>query len=276
MPTNMNELFNNIHKVPQIPEIVKILINQLNDPKADLQAIAKNIEKEQMIALKVLRLVNSAHFGLSRKVNSIDEATLMLGFGTLKTLVIASGIVGSIPAIPNFDIKQFWSNSFRSAACSKWFAQQAALNVDIAYTAGLISNLGNILIHLGAPSEANEIDQHVKHDKSRFEMEKNRLGYTEQQVCAELCRRWKLADELIDAIEMSGDPLSAESTNPLACAVFLGHFISDCQDQALNTEEVMAKFPIQIAEKLGLTEELMSQKISGVVGIQSELEGLAE
>lgn len=257
-------------------EVVKTLINQLNNPNADFEAIANNVEKEQMIALKVLRLVNSAHFGLSRKINSIDDAILMIGMGTLKTMVIASGLVNAVPAIENFNIKQFWTNSFRSATSSKWFAQQAGISTDIAYTAGLLSNLGNILIHLGAPSEANEIDQHVKHDKLRIEMEKNRLGYTSQQVCAELCRRWKLADELVDAIENSGEPLASEPPNSLACAIYLGHFISDCQDQGKNNDEIVASFPIQIASKLGLDEEFINQKISEIMGIQSELVGLAE
>lgn len=276
MPAKMNQLFEQIHKVPQVPEVVRTLINQLNDPKADLLVIAKNIEKEQMIALKVLRLVNSAHFGLSRKVSSIDEATLMIGMGALKTLVIASGIVGSVPAVDNLNIKQFWSNSFRSAACSKWFAQQAGLNTDIAYTAGLLSNLGNILIHLGEPSAANEINQHVKHGKLRIDMEKSRLGYTGQQVCAELCRRWKLADELVEAIEHSGEPLGSESPNSLACVLFLGNFISACQDQGRNADEMASIFPVEIAAPLGFNDDFISQKIGEVAAVQSELEGLVD
>jgi HD-like signal output (HDOD) protein len=276
MPAKMNLLFEQIHNVPQIPEVVKTLINQLNNPNADFEAIAHNVEKEQMISLKVLRLVNSAHFGLSRKINSIDEAILIVGMSTLKTLIIASGLVNSVPVIENFNIKQFWSNSFRSATYSKWFAQQAKISIDIAYTAGLLSNLGNILIHLGAPSEANEIDQHVNHDKFRIDMEKKRLGYTSQQVCAELCRRWKLADELINAIENSGEPLASEPYDPLACAIYLGHFIGDCQDQGKSDEEIIANFPLHIAAQLGINEELISQKISEITSIESELEGLAE
>jgi HD-like signal output (HDOD) protein len=274
MPIKMNQLFEQIHNVPQIPEIVRTLINQLNNPNTDLQAIAKNIEKEQVIALKVLRLVNSAHFGLSRKINSIDEATLIVGMGTLKTLVIASGIVGSVKPIENFNIKEFWSNSFRTAAYAKWFAQQAGLDTDTAYTAGLLCNLGNILIHLGAASAANEIDLHVKQGKSRIEMEKQRLGYTSQQVCAELCRRWKLANELVTIIACCAEPLEAELVSPLACAVFLGHFISDCQDQGLNTDEILAVFPKQIAVEFGLDDEFIQQKISEVMGIKSELDEL--
>jgi HD-like signal output (HDOD) protein len=274
MPKNMHDLFEKIHKVPQIPDVVKELINQLNNPDSDVRAIAKNIEKEQVIALKVLRLVNSAHFGLTRKVTSIDEATLMVGKATLKTLVIASGIVGSIPAIENFNIKQFWTNSFNTATSAKWFAGQAGLNVDIAYTAGLLSNLGNILIHLGAPREANEIDQHVRHGQLRAEMEKNRLGYTSQQVCAELCRRWKLSDELVKTIELSENPLAEQPFFALAGTVFLGQYISNALDKNHTTEDILAQFPKQVSSQLALTEEFINEKINEIVNITSEVEGI--
>lgn len=99
MPTSINQLFDQLHKIPQVPEVVRSIINQLNDPHADMLNIAKDVEKEQVIALKILRLVNSAHFGLSRKIGSINEAVSMLGLNQLKTLVIASGIVAATPDI---------------------------------------------------------------------------------------------------------------------------------------------------------------------------------
>jgi HD-like signal output (HDOD) protein len=277
MPTQMHQLFDRIHKIPQIPEIVREIVNQLNDPNALILDIAKNVEKEQLISLRILRLVNSAHFGLSRKVGSINEATAMLGMNQLKTLVIASGIVSAMPAIDNFDIKQFWKNSFRTAAYAKWFAEQAKLEVDIAYAAGLFSSLGIVLIHMGLPSEANEIDQHVKAGStSRAEIEINRLGYTSQAVCAELCRRWKFADELIDTIEQADEPMAGERRSKLACTVFLARFIGDSMTQEKTEEDIAAGFPFAVAAKIGLAEPFIKSKLAEILAIQSNLDGLLE
>ncbi|AMK78968.1 MULTISPECIES: HDOD domain-containing protein [Methylomonas] len=276
MPTKMNQLFDQIHKIPQVPEVVRSIINQLNNPNADMLDIAKNVEKEQVIVLKILRLVNSAHFGLSRKIGSIDEAITMLGMNQLKTLVIASGIVSVVPQLDNFDVKQSWRNSFRTAGYAKWFAAQAGLAADIAYTAGLISNLGNILIHIGSPREANEIDQHVKNGNPRLEIEKRRLGYSSQAICAELCRRWKFADELVETIEQSAEPLLLEIPNKLACAVFLAHAISDYQDQGLDANQILASLPKQVTELLGLSEQVLEEKIPDVLAAKSELDGLLD
>ncbi|PPD35910.1 MAG: signal transduction protein [Methylomonas sp.] len=277
MSSQMNQLFDNIHKLPQIPEVIRTLITQLSDPHAEMLDIAKNVEKEQVIALKILRLVNSAHFGLSRKVASIDEATVLLGLGQLKTLVIASGIVSSVPQLENFDVRKFWNNCFRTSAYAKWIAEQANLSGDIAYTAGLLGNLGNILIHMSFPSKANEINQHVKAGhSSRSVFERTCLGFTNQDVCAELCRRWKFPGELIDAIQHSGEPLSFDQPSDIACALHLAQVISDAVDNNKDQEEILGLLPLPVAEKIGLSETFFRSKLSDVLAIESKLAGLAD
>jgi HD-like signal output (HDOD) protein len=273
----MQQLFDQIHKLPQVPEVVRTLINQLNDSNASFMDVAQNVEKEQVIALKILRLVNSAHFGLSRKVGSIKDATTILGMNQLKTLVIASGLVCAMPKLENFDIKQFWNDSFLSAAYAKWFAEQANLSADVAYTAGLLCNLGSLLIHIGMPSEANEIDQHFNAgNHTRSEIEYNRLGFNSQMVCAELCRRWKFASELIETIEQSTAPMATSPSSNLACCVFLGRYISDSLRQGKNETEIKESFPLQEAAQIGLSAAAIADTLSEVLAIESNLQGLAD
>ncbi|TPQ29910.1 HDOD domain-containing protein [Methylomonas koyamae] len=277
MPTSINQLFDQIHKIPQVPEVVRSIINQLNNPNADMLNIARDVEKEQVIALKILRLVNSAHFGLSRKIGSINEAVAMLGLNQLKTLVIASGMIGAMPEIKNFDVKRSWQNSFRTAAYSKWLAEQAGVAADIAYTAGLLSNLGNVLIHIACPSEANEIDQHVKAGGAeRLDIEKNRLGFTSQQVCAELCRRWRFAEILIETLEQSAEPWLSEQPNKLGYAVCLAGWISERQDRGMEPAEILANLPEQITRPLGFPADLLNEKMPAVLVQKSELDGLLD
>lgn len=278
MKLTIEKLFDQIHKVPQIPEVVRELIAQVNNPDFDFNAIAKNVEKEQVIALKVLRLVNSAHFGLSRKIGSIDEAVVLLGMGQLKTLVIASGIVSSVSDIPSIDIKEFWADSFLTATYAKWLAEQAGLeNSETVYTAGLLSGLGIILIHLAAPKIANEIDQHVKAGELRSDYERKRLGFTSEEACAALCERWKFAQELVDTVRYAGDPLKADEATVLpACCVYLGRFISNAKRNGKTAEEIAALLPLNIWEKLGLDAEQREQKIAELLELDSGLDGLVD
>ncbi|MGD0958276.1 MAG: HDOD domain-containing protein [Methylomonas sp.] len=276
MTNKLEQLLNQIHNLPQIPEVVRNIINLLNDPYSEVLDIVKNVEKEQVIALKILRLVNSAHFGLSRKVSSIEEATMMIGLSQLKLLVIASGIVHAIPRIPHFDIRAFWKQSFLTASIAKWFADKAGLPAEVAYTAGLFSGLGNILIHIGSPRDANEIDQHVKAGGFRPDLERNRLGFTNQAACGELLRRWKLADELINAIKNSAEPLSEIPADKLACAVYVGGYISQCVAHGASHEHILDKFPYAVAEQIGFNADAIEESLHHVLGAHFNLDELID
>ena len=276
MPTPINKLFDHIHTIPQLPELVRQIISQLNHPNANMLDIAKNVEKDQLLALKILRLVNSAHFGLSRKVNSIQEASALIGIEKLKTLVIASGLVNTVPNIANFDIKQFWTTTFRTASYAQWLAEKAGLSKDIAYTAGLFSSLGIALLYVGAAKEANEIEQHVKAGSFRPEIEKNRIGYTNQAVCAELLHRWKLGEELITAIAKSDDPSSYQEPNKISSSVFLGNYLSNAQARNLDLETISSNLPLQVVESIGLDPEIIIANLESLLNSQNVLDGLID
>ncbi len=275
MKLTIEKLFDQIHKVPQIPEVVRELIAQVNNPDFDFAEIAKNVEKEQVIAMKVLRLVNSAHFGFSRKFSSIDEAVVMLGMGQLKTLIIASGIVSSVSEIPGIDMKEFWADSFLTASYAKWLTdQKIPADSEMVYTAGLIRGLGIVLIHLADAKVANEIDQHVKAGENRAEYERKRLGFTSQEACAALCERWKFADELVDTIKKSADPLKDDEVSLPACAVYLGHYISQAKRDNQTEESIIQSIPLKAWQQLGFTQADLEQKIPEILAVESGLDGL--
>lgn len=277
MKAQMNQLFEKIHKVPQIPEVVKMLLDQLNNPNITFDAIAKNVEREQIISMKVLRLVNSAHFGLPRKISSIDEAIGMLGISKLKTLIIASGIVGSVPDIPNFDIKQFWAESFRTATYAKWLAEDTKLNdSDMIFTAGLISDLGTILIYLGNAKAAAKIGQLTKAGGNQADHEQKVLGFTSKDVCAELCQRWHFSEELINTIAQSGKPLSFDEPSTPACVVNIAKMISESINSEISEEEKLESFPLKEWLHLGLSNEDIEVKLPQIVATESGLDGLVD
>ncbi len=275
MAVKMNSLFQQVNKVPQIPEVVQLLINQFNQPEVDLKEVAQNVEQDQLISLKVLRLVNSAAFNLPRKIASIDEAVVILGMARLRTIVIASGIVSSAPEIKDFNIKQFWLDSFTTANYAKWLANEAGLNPDIAFTVGLISDMGRILIHLGQPKIAAEIDKRIHQQKTRLTLEKKYLGFSSQKVTGELCRLWNFSDDLIIPVEQSAAPLEHESISPLSCAVYLARFLCDCRHEQLEEEELISSLPTDVIEQLGLSTTLF-QKVSEILSMESDLDGLLD
>jgi len=277
MPSKINNLFTEVNNIPQIAEVIRVIINQLSDPDIDLKKVAKNVEKEQVIASKVLRLVNSASFGLAKKISTIQEAVVLLGMVKLKTLVIASGIVSSIPKIEGFDIKQFWLDSFSTATYARWLANASGGNADIAFAAGLLSGLGTVLIHLGQPKEAFEIEQLIKEgDHSRLFLEKMKLGFTNHAVSAELCRYWKFSDELITPIAQCGDPLLTDPASKIACSIYIARQISICNAAKMTKDETLPLIHPGIIQQLGFPEFFFEEKLGDIMALESGLDGLLD
>jgi len=272
--SKVTKLFDQLHKVPQIPGVVRILINQVNEPDVKIKDIARNVEKEQVISLKVLRLVNSAYFSLPKKIDSIEEAVIMLGLNQVKTLIIASGIISTVPEIDGFNIEQFWLDSFCTATYAKWLATQTHCYENIAFTTGLISGLGTILIHLGQANEAAEIEKYIKEGHSRPFIEKMRLGYTTQDVTAELCRLWNFSDDLITPVEQCGEPLLAESISKIACTVFIARYLTTCKYTNMLENDILLTMPVEITEQLGLSGTFFKENLSELLALESGLDGL--
>jgi len=273
MKTEINQLFNNIHSLPQVPDVVSELITQLGNPNINMSEIAKNVELEPSISLKILRLVNSAHFSLSRKVGSITEALSFLGMDQLKTLIIGSGFTSAVPAIEGFDIEAFWNKTFLKAMYAKALADTLKHDGTVAFTAAIISNIGTVLIQLGDSKAALEIDQHVKAhpdvtDQHRYTYEKRRLGYISTEVAAELSTRWKFSEELVSAIADSAEPLTIESPSKLACIVHIAEYISSHKKNS-TAEEIIEHLPLELADKLNITKAVLIEETASLLELES-------
>lgn len=89
---DLKSLIENAQKLPNIPKVVQELIESFNDENVNTEAIANKISADQVLTAKVLRAANSAHYGGHRKVASVNDAVLILGFNAVRTLVLASGL----------------------------------------------------------------------------------------------------------------------------------------------------------------------------------------
>jgi len=272
----IKELLNQTNKLPNVPEVVRELIQALNNPNVDYDQIAQKVSEDQTLSLKILRLVNSAHFGLSRKVSSIDEATVMLGMGQLKTLVIASGFAGSVKDVDGIDIKTFWAESFRVATLARWFADHTKqVESDIAFTTGIIHNIGRLLLHLAQPNRAKAIQTLIDEQKvSRTKAELERLGFTSQDAGQALLDMWKFPPDLGIAVKSYKAPLVSESPQPLSAVLHLASYMNDCIRESRNLADVQEHFPRDIAALAGINSDIIDS-LADAMKLESGLDGLA-
>jgi len=271
----ITDLLKQTDKLPNVPEVVRELIQALSDPNADYNVIAKKVAQDQTLTLKILRLVNSAHFGLTRKVSTIDEAVVILGMEKLNTLVIASGMSNSASDVEGLDLRAFWSDCFMVATIANWLALRTdKVSAEVAFTAGIIYNIGRLLLHLAEPNRARAIQTLISETRtSRIAAETERLGFTSQEAGKALLDMWRLPEELGVAIMQYKRPYTYEVPSPLSAILNLANYLNSAINDQREIDEVIVFIPKKVMQLAGLKVEVLDE-IEEVLDIKSGLESL--
>ncbi|WP_051279748.1 HDOD domain-containing protein [Chitinilyticum aquatile] len=202
----LEDVFEQTHRLPTIPKIVQELIDSFNDEGIEIGRIAQKIALDQVITAKVLRLANSVHFGATRRIGTVNEAMVVLGFNTVRTLVIASGITGAFITTPGFDRKQFWHKSLTVASDARWLASKAKLPPEMAFTCGILHSIGEMLVHVVAPDVAAKIEQHLSEGGTGASLTENGIDFDFVTAGVELVRRWNFPNTIVEALRHQNDP----------------------------------------------------------------------
>lgn len=269
---SIDQLFDKTHLMPTIPKVVQELIDSFSNEDVDVESIAKKVGMDQVLTAKVLRLANSSYYGLQRQIGSVDEAIVVMGLNSLRTLVVATGVTGAFAPITGFDRTRFWKRSLLVAAYCRWLAKKAKLNPETSFTAGLMHAIGEVLIHLGMPQVADSIDDRVTAGARRTELERAELGFTHCEVGTELARRWNFPTAIQDAIAAYDEPLLVTPVPPLAALVHVAAYLVAAMSHGATPEELIANFPRPVGDLLHLDVDALITELPPVGEMSAGLE----
>lgn len=216
---HVQQLLEQAHQLPSIPKLVQELLQALDDPNADAGRIGAKLQLDQALTAKVLRLANSSFYGGTRKVSSVNDAVVLLGIDALRTMVAASGVVGAFKAPEGFDLRAFWRKSFLVAGLCRWLVRRGklrSLNAETAFTAGLLHDVGNLLMHTLDGERMREVDAAIAAGAPRGDTEQMILGYTSVEIGGALARHWHFPDALCEAVVNQAAPMAAKVPNEYA------------------------------------------------------------
>lgn len=252
----LEALFKQPQALPAIPKIVHELIDSFNNQDVSIDDIAKKLAADPVLSARLLRLANSAYYHVSRTVGTVNDALSMLGFVTVRTLVISSGLTGGYKSMPGMDLPQFWRYSLHTAAVAGWVAKHANVNRDQAFTVGLMHAIGQLVMHAGMPEQMLHLDKLASPmDARRIDMERTSFGYTFANVGAELARQWRFPTTFVDAIAHFADPLQHEPFDPVAGCIHLAAWRARAEHNGLTAEEMAATVPAEVCKKLGVSTD---------------------
>jgi len=199
--------------LPALPKVYTALLEELETEEASVATVGKIIESDAAMTAKILQLVNSAFFGLSRQVGSAMQAVSLLGLDTVKALVLVTGVFSraegkSLPAPLSLDA--LWQHSLTVGKWSQAIAKaekSEGRTVGDAHTAGVLHDAGRLLlaVHLAA-GYRHVLEAASSAKMPLVEAEREMLGCTHAEVGAYLLGIWGLPDPIIQAVAFHHNP----------------------------------------------------------------------
>lgn len=279
----IDTLLQQAQAIPSIPKVVLELIQGLDRDDALTGDLAARLAADPMLSAKVLRLANSAYYGMPRQVKSIDDALVLLGFTKVRTLVLSSGLIGSFQGVSYLDLKQFWRYSLHTAVVARYLAPWCEQNPDLAFTIGLLHGLGRLVMQGGLPDEMRELDAQLGSslpDALRLHAEQQAVGYDFSEVGAALAHLWKFPSVFADTIRHCAEPLRSPPVSPLVAAIHLAMWRAQQAEQKAEVNGVHAKtdFPQAVALAVGRPElaERMIHDMPDLSTLSAGMEALIE
>jgi len=252
-----------ISNLPVLPTIVTDLLTKMGEPDVEIEDIVKIIETDASLSLKILRLSNSAFYGLPRHVSTIKNAVVILGFNGIRSVVLSVNLSKLMKVELDFtdSNNNFWAHSLASATVAKLIARRniGTLQIDPeeAFCAGLLFGIGKFYLSIQYQEQYLEIVSKTKESGASFyELEEEIFGITHNYVGSVISKVWKFPPPLIAIFSELSD---LEENNPLTLLTRL----SDMKAQEIGynnyVNEPHAKVGDELFDRLSLEKELFSE-----------------
>jgi putative nucleotidyltransferase with HDIG domain len=252
-----DQLMQGVQDLPSLPAVVMELLGSIEQENIDISVLAKKVSYDQALTAKTLRLANSSSFGLQVKVATIQQAITFLGFQTTRNLITAAAVTGCFPngLCPGFNDKGFWRHSIATAACARSLARRLRFNQDVAFTAGLLHDIGRLVLVTGHPQAyAAVLAWRTREDSDWEDAERAVLGVDHVEAGVALAEHWNFSDTMRQAIAWHHAP-ETPGAGFLAAIVHVANAVVHALDLAGEEEELAPTLSSVAWDAMGLNEE---------------------
>lgn len=251
MRISKEEVLGKLHQLPSMPVVIQEIIASFNNENLDSNALAEMIARDQGLSAKVLRVANSPFYGLPRKIASIKDAVMVMGFNAVRSLVLSAGIVNAFPTRPDgvFDRQAYWKHCFRVAGYARALEQSLQLEPEMAFTAAMFHEIGQLVLDTCIPDEYSQVLQQQKSSGLALAViEQREFGFDHAEIGAEMSKRWNFPSEIEHAIRHWAKPDHAPF-KPLNGLVYAAVLL----ESGLRGEDFIKQLPQDLCNRLELS-----------------------
>jgi len=266
MTINLQKLINESSQLVSPPDVWVKMNELIHDEHASATDMAEVIQRDPGLTANILKVVNSAFYNLSRQVDTVSRAIAIIGTNdlyNLATALTAAKVFSNIPChLTSPEI--FWRHSIATGILAKKIAARCSvLGSERLYVAGLLHDIGSLLLYSQHPELSSEVlmiangDEEVLH-----QAEIDIIGFSHARVSAELLRLWNMPETLITAIEFHHDPSMSAENHLDAAIIYLANYVANLQQSSAfmeNSNVDLTSIDTRIWEMTGLNESVIEE-----------------
>lgn len=250
-----------ISRMPSLPTSVTKILEICNNPTTSPADLNKVISLDPVLMGKVLKLINSAYYGLSKEVTSLVRAIIMLGINTVKNLALSTAVLGTLGKKENFqalNMNGFWRHSLCVGVTAKRIAQNRGVHqkqLEGYFIAGLLHDVGKIPLN-NVLMEEYIVTMSIS-DRENLPLqaaEKQTLGIDHTEIGTMIVETWKLGQEMQDVISLHHSPHRYEGEyQDLVNTVYIANYFANLYEIGFSGDRCRGKADQSIFEDLAVS-----------------------
>ena len=258
-----------MEELPPLSPVIKKIIEITYSPKSSAQDLADVILRDTVLTAKVLKMVNSAYFGPRNNFTNLKQSIVILGTNTVKNVALSSAVLTTLRTgkVTPLNEEEFWKYSFGVGVASKKIASLMGINssqLEEFFVAGLIHDIGKVMISYAFPQEFKQIDEMSKKGQhSIMEIEKKVLGYSHEEIGIGMGKQWGFDEGYLYAIGKHHIPVLKGEFAKYSMIVALASYMVSSLEVSLYKGH-MEPLPEDIWATIGVDSEKVMKSLSNI------------
>lgn len=238
MRTTIHSLVQRATHLISLPTLVIKLNQVIASPNSTLDEISQLLQQDPALSMRLLKIVNSPYYGMTRRVDTIHKAISFVGLRDLRDLVLSTSIVHSLKGLRNpfVTLENFWRHSVFCAVIARITARlRRESQPERFFIGGLLHDIGSLLLYQFLPEESARIIQRARNTEVSLALvESDILGWTSADLGADIAKHWNLPASLEAAIRYHAAPERAPDFLLEATTVHVAKHLANSMDNVSN------------------------------------------
>ncbi len=270
--TNLNDIIERIDLLAPIPAIASQIMTKSQDPGSSLSEIAELIANDPALTANLLKICNSAYFGLPRKVESVKDAVTYVGLDQIVELVLANGVADNFSkGLEGYGLGEgeLWHHAVTSAYVAKSLAQRYGVsqNKHLIYTAALLKDIGKLILGRFVAFSSEKINILVHSQGYSFnDAEKNVIGMNHEELGAMVAEKWSFSEKLIYIIRHHHLTDESAQQDLETTLIYLADIICMMMGICAGTDGLSYRFYSDVLKRINVSEK----DLQGIIAETSE------